>query len=79
MSASGKICAGAPPLVHDVTDDLGGSILVNIPDSYGEAGLVKHIDSIHEKVKHPCNQCEYKATTQGHLKTHIGSVHKYLD
>ena len=27
-------------------------------------------------VDYPCNQCEYKATKQGHLKTHIESVHE---
>ena len=23
-----------------------------------------HIESVHEKVKYPCNQCEYKATVK---------------
>ena len=36
----------------------------------------KHIESAHGKVKYSCNQCEYKATTKGSLKTHIESVHE---
>ena len=31
---------------------------------------------MHEKVKHPCNQCDYKATEKGSLKKHIESVHE---
>ena len=37
--------------------------------------------SVHENVKYPCNQCEYKATHRGNLKIHKMSVHeniKYL-
>ena len=30
---------------------------------------------VNENVKYPCNQCEYKATTKGNLKTHTLSVH----
>ena len=26
-------------------------------------------------MRYPCNQCEYKATQQGHLNTHIQSKH----
>ena len=37
-----------------------------------------HIESIHEKVKYPCGQCEYKATGKGHLKTHILAVHEKI-
>ena len=32
--------------------------------------------SIHEEVKYSCNQCNYKASQQGHLKTHKMSVHE---
>ena len=31
-----------------------------------------------EKVKHPCNQCEHKASTKRHLKIHIESVHEKI-
>ena len=29
-------------------------------------------------LKYPCNLCEYQAKQQGHLKTHIQSVHKKI-
>ena len=32
--------------------------------------------SLHESVKYPCNQCEYKATQRSNLKTHKMSVHE---
>ena len=35
--------------------------------------LKRHIEAVHEKVKYPCDQCEYKFTTNGSLKTHIKS------
>ena len=43
--------------------------------------LVKrHIESVHEKIKYSCNQCEYKAAGKESLKAHIDShmieVHK---
>ena len=37
---------------------------------------LKHNKSVHEKIKYPCNQCEYKATEKGHLKTHIELVNE---
>ena len=30
-------------------------------------------DTRHEGIKHNCDQCDYQATQQGHLKTHIKS------
>ena len=39
------------------------------------------LESVHKKVKYPCNLCEYKATEQRSLTRHIRSVHekvKYL-
>ena len=38
--------------------------------------LLSHIKSIHEGVKFPCEQCDYKATQKGHLMKHMKSVHK---
>ena len=38
--------------------------------------LSTHIKSIHEGVKFPCNQCDYKATQKGNLMTHIKSRHQ---
>ena len=29
-----------------------------------------------EKVRYPCNQCDYEATTEDTLKQHIGSFHE---
>ena len=37
---------------------------------------MQHIKSIHEHIKHPCNQCDYKATLKGSLMKHIKSMHK---
>ena len=34
--------------------------------------------SVHENIKYLCNQCEYKATRKGHLKTHEMSVHENI-
>ena len=34
------------------------------------------IIDIHEGIKYPCNQCDYQATQQGSLKTHIQSKHE---
>ena len=32
--------------------------------------------SVHEEVKYPCNQFEYKAAQKGHLKRHKMSIHE---
>ena len=32
--------------------------------------------SEHEGVKYPCNQCDYQATTEGHLQSHILVKHR---
>ena len=32
--------------------------------------------SINEGVKFPCDQCDYKATNKGHLKSHVLSIHQ---
>ena len=35
-----------------------------------------NIKSIHEGVKFPCNECDYKATKKVNLISHIKSVHQ---
>ena len=32
--------------------------------------------SVHKGAKYPCDECEYKATTQGSLKAHKMVIHK---
>ena len=44
--------------------------------------LTAHIKSKHKGVKYACNQCDYPATQQGNLRTHVQfkhdkSVHYY--
>ena len=34
-----------------------------------------HIQSKHEGIKYPCNQCDYRATTQSNFQRHIQSKH----
>ena len=36
----------------------------------------KHVQSIHDGVKHSCEYCNYKATAKGSLKIHVQSVHE---
>ena len=83
MLASWKICAGVPPRVHDLKDDLGGSIQYPCDQCEYKAtkkgSLKSHIESVHEKVQYPCNQCEYKATQNGNLKRHIQTIHDIMN
>ena len=37
---------------------------------------MRHIKSIHEGVKFPCGQCDYKARRKEGLVIHIKSIHK---
>ena len=34
------------------------------------------IQSQHEGMKYPCYQCDFQATQQGHLQTHIQNKHE---
>ena len=40
--------------------------------------MTRHIQSKHEGVNYPCNQCDFKSTTQKYLTTHIQSEHEGL-
>ena len=35
-----------------------------------------HIESKHERVRYPCDKCEYAATSASHLKRYIESKHE---
>ena len=37
--------------------------------------LKRHVNTKHKGVRYNCDQCDYKATQLGHLKTHIRVVH----
>ena len=41
--------------------------------------LLRHIESIHEGIRYPCDQCEYKATQRENLRTHINSIHESIN
>ena len=38
--------------------------------------MKRHIESVQEKDKYQCNQCEYKTEAQGPLNNHVESVHE---
>ena len=38
-------------------------------------GLKTHMQSIHDKIKYPCTECEYQATQKSHLTRHKNNVH----
>ena len=31
---------------------------------------------IHQKIKHPCNQCDFKAASKKNLRVHIQNIHE---
>ena len=37
--------------------------------------MKRHIDSVHECVRYPCDHCNYQAKQKCHLKSHLQSVH----
>ena len=41
-----------------------------------QGSLQRHIQSTHEGIKYPCNQCDSQFTQQSHLKIHILCSHK---
>ena len=41
-----------------------------------QRNLKTNIQSVHEKIKYPCYQCDYHATAKGSLKTHVLSIHE---
>ena len=44
------------------------------------SGVTRHLSkilrSIHQGIKYPCDQCDYKATQKGDLLTHLKSIHE---
>ena len=36
----------------------------------------RHIQAVHEGIKHLCPHCDYKATPKDDLRNHIKSVHE---
>ena len=38
--------------------------------------LKRHIEGVHENIKHVCEKCGYAASQKGNLKTHIKAVHE---
>ena len=38
------------------------------------SSLSQHIRVVHEGMKYPCRQCDYKATSQNHLARHRRAV-----
>ena len=51
-------------------------LVINVNPKFRQKGdLKKHIMSVHENVKYPCDQCAFKAAEKGYLKRHKMSVH----
>ena len=42
----------------------------------GKSNLLRHTRNIHEGIKHPCGECEFKASSSGSLYSHIKMVHR---
>ena len=40
-----------------------------------KSNLLRHVRTVHEGVKYPCDKCSYQATQSGDLHQHIKSVH----
>jgi len=38
-----------------------------------------HLKAVHQGIRFPCSICDYKATTKGNLKQHVGRRHKFVD
>ena len=45
-------------------------------DATRKRNLMTNIESVHEGVIYPCDQCEFKATKKANLLTHFKSKHK---
>ena len=48
----------------------------NFPMQLGGPDLRTHVKSIHEGVRYPCDQCDYKATQKSNLSKHSKINHK---
>ena len=51
-------------------------LVINVTKATKMGNLLTHIKSIHEGVKYPCDQCDYKATQKGHLLKRKKSIHE---
>ena len=43
-----------------------------------KTALYIHIQSMHKKVRFPCDKCKYQATQKSHLNIHIQAVHEQI-
>lgn len=62
----------------DLERDQNGSIFACEECDYQSPrkyNLSKHVESVHQGVRHPCNHCDYKATNRSNLKTHVRKKH----
>ena len=41
-----------------------------------QSRLAEHKRAVHEGIKHPCDQCNYQATTMGSLAEHKRAIHE---
>ena len=53
----------------------GNPLIKTIPSYTQVSSLNLHKRAIHQKIKFPCDQCEYQATTWGNLKIHKDAKH----
>ena len=69
-----------PALVtHQVIrDTLVDPHSLHFPPDTQKGHLKRHIESVHEKVKYPCNQCEKQFTVKRDVKRHVKSVHEKI-
>ena len=81
-SVPGRVALSRPLLFHkDTVTPLisfsAKSLLYQQPHCTALSPLLTqhHIQSKHECIKDLCNQCDYQATRQSHLKRHIQSYH----
>ena len=51
-------------------------IVINAITNLRSCSLRAHVKSIHEGIRHECNQCNHQFTTQQNLKDHLQAVHE---
>ena len=45
---------------------------------FRKGDIKTHIQSVHEKTKYSCDQCDHQATSKNQLKIHIQSIHENI-